>query len=534
MRSIVRGSGFVAVIGSLCLLALVLGPQPAGARVPGNVDWPTDYTFNNPLVVMSTTAGSLEDMKEDTEVYFWVLEGSESKGVSLEDFANGTGDFSASEQPDYTAKMHQRGQSTLTAAKPQFGVEITDSNSSDNFLNMNYGGDHWIFNDAGTYDYTMLRNMLAFDMQRTLGGDTGSGAWAPRGKYFELFAVTGRDSSSVKDVPTLDQITNGYSGVYLNLEEIRPDANRVNINTEYTAPNVDSALGGLIVQVNTPSDDSKLVLAGGNTAVGSTSNEVVVQWPKLDKLSSSDQTAINNWYYPQNGFNPSYPDGYNSNFSGWAYMFTNNPGYLKSQGVINESMITDAAYESMMEEYTDLQSFAEYLLLNEVAKDPDGYHRSTFMYREVDVLSADGTTVTPGKMYAGPLWDKNKSYANTHPTYANFSDHENWSFDIAGQTPWWWQSFLGDSNFLTKVKDVWDSGSASGGAFDIKRITSFLTGQQDSLNSTGSYKRDYQLFYLGQTAPNHQDTCDTTHLISWLKERLDWMKDNMSTLTGSN
>ena len=431
--------------------------------------------------------------------------------------------------------MHLRGQSTLGATKPQFGVEITSSTSTtDNFLNMTYGGDHWIFNDAGAIDYTMLRNMLAFDMQRTLGENTGSGAWAPRGKYFELFAVTGRDKSSVQDVPTLDQITNGYSGVYLNLEEIRQDANRINIATDYDPPNLDGAVGSLIVQVNSPSDDSKMILAGGNTAVASTSNEVVIQRPKLDKLSTADQADINNWYYPQNGFNPSYPLGYNSNFSGWAYMFTNDPGFLTSEGVINNSMISNSSYWSMVEEYTDLQSFAEYLLLNEVAKDPDGYHRSTYMYREADVLSADGNSVTPGKMYAGPLWDKNKSYANTHPTYANFSDYKNWSFDIAGQTPWWWQSLLENSTFQADLKNVWDSGSASGGAFDISRITTFLNDQQDSLNNTGAYKRDYQLFYLGQTAPDHQSTCDNSHLISWLTERLQWMGDNISGLTGSN
>ena len=88
MRSTASGRLCTVFIGSLFLLALLALPQPAGARVPSNVDWPSNYVFNNPLVVMSTTADSLEDMTDDTDVYFWVLEGSETQGVSLEDFAN--------------------------------------------------------------------------------------------------------------------------------------------------------------------------------------------------------------------------------------------------------------------------------------------------------------------------------------------------------------------------------------------------------------------------------------------------------------
>ena len=304
---------------------MLAAPPPARA-VSSNVTWPDKYVFDNPLVIMSTTAGSLKDMTDDTEVYFWVLEPGESGGVSLADFADGTNAFSGSDNPDYKAKMHLRGQSTLGAVKPQFAVEITHNENDETFLSMPYDGARWVFNDAGTYDYTMIRNMLAFDMQRTLGGDTGSNAWAPRGKYFELFAVTNRDESAVKDVPTLGEITGGYAGAYLNMEEIEADPNRIAINTTYTAPEAAGAVGGMIVQVNTPSGDDKLVLAGGKTSVGNTSNEVIVQWPKTDKLGSDDQTAINNWYYPQAGFNPTYPDGYDGKFKGWAFMFTNQPG----------------------------------------------------------------------------------------------------------------------------------------------------------------------------------------------------------------
>ena len=151
----------------------------------------------------------------------------------------------------------------------------------------------------------------------------------------------------------------------------------------------------------------------------------------------------------------------------------------------------------MVGEYTDLQSFAEYLLLDEVAKDPDGYHRSTFMYREADVLNSDGQSVTPGKMYAGPLWDKNKSYANTHPSYSAFDGVDGWSYTMAGQAPWWWETLAASPDFQAAVQKAWEKGSATGGAFDSERVAEFITQQQDYLNSSGSYQRDYQMFLSG-------------------------------------
>ena len=531
----VYGNVIFKFLGSLFLLAMLAAPRPAGA-VSSNVTWPENYVFDNPLVVMSTTAASLSDMTEDTQVYFWVLQPSGSGGVSLVDPSDKTQTSLNPDNAYYKAKMHIRGQSTLGAVKPQFSVDITHNEDGKVFLDMPFDGSHWVFNDAGTYDYTMIRNMLAFDMQRTLGADTGSGAWAPRGEYFELFAVTGRDDSVVDQAPSLQEITNGYAGVYLNLEEIEADPNRIDINTKYSAPDASNAVGGMIVQVNSPraGEDDKLVLAGGKTSVGNTSNEVVVQWPKIDKLGAAEQTAINNWYYPVNGFNPSYPAGYGDNFTGWAFMFTNNPGYITTPGDINTSMIHPSDYWSMVKDFTDLQSFAEYLLLNEVAKDPDGYHRSTFMYRKADALGADGRTITPGKMYAGPLWDKNKSYANTHPSYSAFGCVDGWSYEIAGQAPWWWETLASSPDFQAAVQEAWEKGSAAGGAFDSERVAKFITKQQEYLNSSGAYGRDYEMFYLGQTAPDHQSTCDASHLSNWVTERLAWMDQNIGTITGSN
>ena len=122
---------------------------------------------------------------------------------------------------------------------------------------------------------------------------------------------------------------------------------------------------------------------------------------------------------------------------GWTGYFDSPPNSCLSNppgpGISNPPVInvdsssscygcTDAAcFFNKLKETTDIQSFVEYFLLNELVKDPDGYHKSTFMYKTADTCSSPsfvpGDTcsdadIVPGKVFAGPLWDKNKSYGN--------------------------------------------------------------------------------------------------------------------------
>lgn len=504
------------VLWVLLSLTAVSFPHAARADIT-NVTWPDQLTFTNPLVVMSTTASSLSAMTSDTDVFFWVLEPG-ANGVGLANPKD-----AASLNPaavELTAKMHIRGQSTAGDPKKQYSVKLTESTGGDNFLGMTYGGNHWVFNDAGVYDQTMIRNILAFDMQRTLGQNTGSEAWAPRTKYFELFAVTGRDSSNVGTAPSIDDIKAGYAGLYINLEEVRPEADRVPIPTTYS-PVADGAVGGLVLQINDQHDDSKMKLAGGNVAVANTGNTVVVQWPEAADLTTAQAQTINDWYYNPDQAGP---------YEGWAYLFSTAPGYLIPPSTIDTNQISADAFWKLVNDYADLESFAEYFLLNEVAQDPDGYHRSTFMYREPD--AAD---LTPGKLYAGPLWDKNKSYANPTPAYPSFDNTSGWSYSANNnsQAPWWWTTLAQYPTFQAKVLSAWLKGRTTGtGAFDLGRITTLIGEQQSYLESTGAYARDYELYYQGQDPNGPSDRLQTgvTTLTNYLTGRLTWLDNNVAKM----
>lgn len=544
--------------------ALAIGlPAPAEARDPSGVTWPKDGMFLNPLVIMTTAAASGDDMQDYTDVILYVLMPG-AKGVPLRD-PNTQSNTINPAAVTLKAQMHYRGQATGSNPKHQFDVKLKDDwpakTGTGNFMNMDKGGKHWVFNAPGkeVQDATMIRNVMAFDMQRTLGVNTGSNAWAPRTKYFEFFAVYNYSGS---DLPSLAEAQNGYLGVYINFEHIRADPqNRVPIPETY-APKNDNAVGGVIVQVNPPylpgttpiPPAKRQVLMDSNLA--GNSSPVLLEWPELDffndtAISASKQqqraqwlTNIENWFYnPDQG----------GDFLGWAYLFTNNcttgppSGANSGKGFLPQPSTcpgcTDtASYWTLVEKYTDLQSFAEYLLLNELAKDPDGYHKSTFMYRLADTLDKDSKLV-PGRIFGGPLWDKNKSYYG----YGDpFNNPDGWLFTVAncGQAPYWWQVFSQYDGFQTLVTAAWQNSyntKDGNGAFDYSRIASFVQDQVNTLMGpapaskddppNGPFTRDQQVWFsTDPTAAQTQLQADVNTMLGFIQSRLIWMNANLPNL----
>jgi hypothetical protein len=520
-----------APLALFLLLPLLAAAAPAQA---GPVTWPSDGLFPDPLVVMYTTkAASADEMTDYTDVDLYVLLPG-SKGVPLNDPTDPTAPINSA-AVCRKAEMHIRGQSTLGFPKKQFAVKVKglckgQKKVERNFLGMDYSGEHWVFNAPGFVDPTMIRNVMAFDMQRQLGMNTGSNAWAPRTKYFEFFAVFNKDGSTPLSV---SNIKNGYLGVYINFEEIRGGTGRlVNLGDTYSVP-AGARVGGLLAQVN-PEDPAKRqqILSDQSPDNAGNSSPVFLQWPELDYFNGGggtqqELTDIENWFY-----NPSQT----GDFLGWAYLFKQNcttgPQTFLPQATLPAACQENGSYWSLVEKYTDLQSFAEYLLLNELAKDPDGFHKSTFMYRDPDTPNSD-KTISPGKLYGGPLWDKNKSYSNYGGT---FDSPEGWLFTTAncGQAPWWWPVLSQYDSFQALVTAAWQSAyntTGGNGAFDYSRIETFVNTQMNYLLNTGSFARDQQLWHATDPAEaKTQLQTDVNSMLSYIQSRLTWMNANLPNL----
>lgn len=113
--------------------------------------------------------------------------------------------------------------------------------------------------------------------------------------------------------------------------------------------------------------------------------------------------------------------------------------------VYNEDFHPETGYSN----FINPQSFFDYIIMNEIAKNVDGYRLSTFLYKDKNE-----------KLNAGPLWDFNLGYGNANyfngwktsglQLYANLLD-DYW------QNPFWWKSMMNDEYFTHPLRYRWNS-----------------------------------------------------------------------------
>lgn len=421
-------------------------------------------------------------------------------------------------------KMHQRGDATFGSKNGQYAVKLDETPQNGHFMGMPYGGKDWIFHEAGVYDESLLRNVMAFHAQRQMG------QWAPRTLYFEMFVIeskTGTGDSTYYANQLRAVINNPkayYMGIHVNMEKIMAHKHRIDIpKFKYK----DSLVGGLVVQMNQAAPGeydnfSSLVLT----------QPVRLYEPKQDELNSTDSLAIMNWYL-NSANNTGWGNNMQNQYLAYAIPCANGgaPCYPCPNDSINN--LQKALWQTIRSQ-TDYQSFAVYFILAELARDPDGYHKSTFMYKTPDALGK------PGKMHAGPLWDKNKSFGNTvlnewsTPCGCNqtdtsyYADTTGWSYCMSSlsQSPVWWEVLMLDTAFCNTVKSTWKQYRSPGGILADSVLVNFVNTQAAYLTSTGAQQRHYSKWKGYQFSFDQ----NKTQLNTYLEKRLWWMDNHLNQL----
>ena len=69
-------------------------------------------------------------------------------------------------------------------------------------------------------------------------------------------------------------------------------------------------------------------------------------------------------------------------------------------------------------EYIDINSFTDFLLINELSKNSDGYKLSSYLYKDKDSKG--------GKLVAGPIWDFDQTYGVSE-VCSNY-DYTGWTY----------------------------------------------------------------------------------------------------------
>jgi hypothetical protein len=371
-----------------------------------------------------------------------------------------------------------RGSSSQMFPKKQYSFETIDSSGEEidtSLLGFPAESD-WILYAPYT-DKSLIRDVLAYNLSNNIG------TYASRSKFCEL-------------------VLNGqYMGVYVLLEKIKRNKNRVDISK--------------LTEADTTGDD----LTGGYIL-------------KIDK--------------DEGGFN----DGWNSNYppylNAWQkiYFMYHYPkpediaevqkNYIQSFIDSFETKIYNPGFADTINGYAafiDVSSFEDFFILNELNKNVDAYRLSAFLYKDKNSKE--------GKLKAGPVWDFNLAFGNSD--YYDAFITEGWQLDYATyntsfmngdywQVPFWWKKLFSDFNFKKKIALRWlelreDEFSTGNILLTIDSLTTLLDESQErnfiKWPILGVYV--WPNAYIGQSYSD-----EINYLKDWIINRFNWIDEELS------
>ena len=194
------------------------------------------------------------------------------------------------------------------------------------------------------------------------------------------------------------------------------------------------------------------------------------------------------------------------------------------ESIMLSSNYTDSitGYPSIM----NVESFVDFILVQELSKNVDAYRLSTYIYKDKDSID--------NRLTAGPVWDFNHGFGNCD--YGQTWEPENWLLEYnpegGDQMSFWWELLWQDENFRAKVSDRYSELRSNifseSHIFEI--IDSSVVDMGESINRN-FLKWPVLGIYLW---PNFQvfDTYEEEilYLKSWISQRLSWMDSQILQL----
>lgn len=367
--------------------------------------------------------------------------------------------------------IERRGSSSADFPQKSYGFETRDVNGTvkDTILFGMPKEHDWILY-APYNDKSCMRNILTYELANKMQH------YASRTILCEL-------------------VLNGqYQGIYTLMEKIKRDPNRVDI-AKLLPTDIygDDLTGGYIIKIDKTT---------GSNVDGWTSN-----------YQAADNSDINfQYHYPksdviepqQKDYIQAYVDSFETALAGPNFA---NPttGYRK---------------------YSVPETFIDFLILNEISKNVDGYRLSTFFHKEKDSKG--------GKLRMGPTWDFNLAWWNAD--YCAGNDATGWQYDFSNtcpggwQPPTWWARMLEDPWFQDELKCRWT----------ILRQTFLSNDSLDAkIDSIAQYidtakDRHFEKWPLlgSYTWPNPEPIPadypeEITALKTWIINRATWIDNNI-------
>ena len=264
---------------------------------------------------------------------------------------NGEGEINHVTDPfnnyDGEISISKKGSTSLFYPKNSYRFETQDSegqNLNVSLMDLPEENDWVLYGPYG--DKSLMRDVLIYELARKMGW------YAPRARFCELI------------------LDNEYWGVYVLIEKIKRDNDRVDISKL------------------TPEDTTGVELTGG----------YILQ---VDRWEGAGWHSCYNWNIY---FEYMYPD--DDDIIPEQEIYIQNFIYMLEDGLFNLTSFNN----STMVNTVDFDSFVDYIILNEFSKNADAYRLSTYMYKDKDSVDS--------RLKMGPIWDYNIAFGNFCEFYA--------------------------------------------------------------------------------------------------------------------
>lgn len=430
-----------------------------------------DFSSNLPLVVMDTHGVDVDadELWEEDDTRAWADVSARFVDVGEDGLAR------LDDPPEYDGRggLHVRGNSSAEEYdKKSYAFETWDDTGADQDVSL-LGlpeEEDWVL--QGPYsDKSLMRNELAYAWSRRLG------RYAARTRFVELFVVDDGSEETTWD---------HYRGVYVFMEKLKRDDNRVALTELEPEDSEEPAIsGGYLLRADWVEEDDE-------TLVRTTACEcrILLDDPEPDEITDQQHAWIQDWLDQMEAALP---------------------------GGDRSGSDEDPA------DWIDVDTFVDYLLIQELARNVDAYVLSTWYAKDRE-----------GPLAMGPVWDFNGSMGNAD--YFEAGEVEGWHYEnpeFPADNPWafcWWEQLLEDSDFRVAVANRWRSIRESELSDD--RITSDIQERQDQLAEAAT--RNFERWpVLGTYVwPNDEGCEDRTryadeveYLARWLLERAAWMDE---------
>ncbi|HEY3430675.1 MAG TPA: CotH kinase family protein [Cyclobacteriaceae bacterium] len=345
--------------------------------------------------------------------------------------------------------------------------------------------------DKYIFDRTLMYNFIGYEISRSIG------RYASRCQFVEL------------------QINDEYRGVYVFMEKIKRDDNRVNIKSLNTSSA--NLTGGYILKIDktdAPSAGQPLSYFDNNwddDARYTESNSFRSRYDIYGNVlaHAAYGQPYHSLKYLETYFLYEYPKEEDITMAQKEYI----ANYIDQfeTALLTDNFATDTRTYT---NYIDLSSFVDFFILNELFRNVDAYRLSTFLQKDRD-----------GKLAMGPIWDLDIAYDNgsripIDDWVIHYNHHVS---DDAWMVHFWWPRLMQDPQFKAAVKARWNELRAD--QLSNSKLTQLVAETGQFLIRNRAAARNYRVWDQN-IGVNYSDAI--ANLESFLVIRAEWMNSTIS------